>query len=188
LTDCTRPLDPLDCEALAAGDAPVFAADAASHAASCVSCGAAVACARSFLLEIEGDLSPAVSSPSPDLAARVIRIRPFSRRERRDWRLWTWPAAFSAAILAVGTGILAAPGLSVRDQAGLSLALLAPLAGLARAAGRFVAEAFSASPDGWRALSDAAGRSSTLGFAALLLLAPAGFALRRVLARSPRRS
>ncbi|HYK41099.1 MAG TPA: hypothetical protein VE007_01840 [Thermoanaerobaculia bacterium] len=184
MTDCPKRLDPIDCEALASGEAPVVAPDAAEHAASCPSCARLVAAAKDFLREIE---TGNMAGPGPDLAARVVRIRPFSRRERRDLRLWAGPAALSAAVFAAGIGVLAAPGISAGDQAGVTLAALAPAAALVRAASRAIAAGFSASPDSWSALSDAFSRQSTWGFAALLLLAPAGLALRRVLARSPRR-
>jgi len=192
VTECPRRLDPIDCEALASGEPPVVAADAASHAASCAACAGQVRAAADFLREIEagdtaGMADMALPGPVPDLAARVVRIRPFSRRERRDLRLWAGPAALSAGVFAVGVGILAAPGLSAGDQAGVTLAALAPAAALARAAVRAIADVFSISPAAWGALSEAFSRQSTLGFAALLLLAPAGLALRRVLARSPRR-
>lgn len=185
MTDCPRPLDPLDSEALASGDAPVVAGDAAAHAASCSSCGRAVSEARAFLAEIgEGSEPP---GGVPDLASRVVRIRPFSRRERRDARLWAGPVSLSAGLFAVGVGILAAPGLNARDQAGLSFALLAPVAGLFRAGWRLAAETLSAVPAGWSALGNAARLESALGLTALLLLIPAGYALTRVLARAPRR-
>ena len=103
MNDCPRPLDPIDCEALASGEPPLVASDAASHAASCPACAARVRAAADFLREIEaGD----VAGPGPglDLAARVIRIRPFSRRERRDVRLWAGPAALSAGSSPPGSG------------------------------------------------------------------------------------
>jgi hypothetical protein len=205
LNDCPRPLEPLDCEALACGEAPVSAGDATSHAAGCPSCGSAVDRARVFLAELEGTPgSPAGSSgalearlPAPasavsgirsaDLASRIIRLRPFSRRERRDLRLWAAPAGFAGILFAAGFGILAAPGFGAREQVGLAMAALAPLAGLSRAVLRALAEAAASAPSGWQALADAARRDAPLGFAALLLLAPAGFALRRVLARAGRR-
>lgn len=184
MTDCPKRLDPIDCEALASGELPVVRPDAASHAASCPSCALRVRAAADFLSEIEAG---APAGPAPDLAARVVRIRPFSRRERRSLRLWAGPAAFSGALFALGVGVLAAPGLSSGDQAGVALAALAPAAALARAAARAIGDAVSVSPAAWGALSDAFARQSTWGFAALLLLAPAGLALARVLARSPRR-
>ena len=184
MTDCPRRLDPVDSEALASGEPPVVAPDAAAHAASCPDCARQVAASRDFLREIEaGDMA----GPGPDLAARVVRIRPFSRRERRDIRLWAGPASFSAAVFLAGIGVLAAPGLSAGDQAGVTLAALAPAAALARAVGRAIAGGLAVAPEAWSALSEAFARQSAWGFAALLLLAPAGLALRRVLARSSRR-
>ena len=187
MNDCPRRLDPLDVEALASGEPPVVASDAALHAASCPSCGLQVRAAADFLREIEAPLPGGEPPARLDLAGRVVRIRPFSRRERRDVRLWAGPAAFAGVLFGAGLGALAVPTLSAGDQAGVTLAALASAAALARAAGRAVADVFSVSPDAWGALSDAFTRQSTWGFAALLLLAPAGLALRRVLARSPRR-
>jgi len=186
VNDCPRRLDPLDLEALASGEPPVVASDAAVHAASCPSCTLQVRAASDFLREIEAP-SGSDSGAVVDLAGRVVRIRPFSRRERRDVRLWAGPAALAGVLFGAGLGALAVPSLSAGDQAGITLAALASAAALARAAGRAVADVVSVSPDAWGALSDAVTRQSTWGFAALLLLAPAGFALRRVLARSPRR-
>jgi len=187
--DCTRPLDPLDAEALACGEAPLLAADAASHASSCTACSKAVEEARGLLSQLESldGAGEGPSGPGSDLAERVVRIRPFSRRERRDLRLWAGPAGFGVLLSAAGFAILAAPGLTVGDQAGLGLGALAPLAGLARAIFRALSEASAAAPAGWQALSDASRREVPLGFAALLLLAPVGFALRRVLARAASR-
>jgi hypothetical protein len=115
------------------------------------------------------------------LADRVIRIRPFSPRERRSVRLWAGPAAFGLALFGTGVGLLAAPGLATRDQAGIAVALLAPLAGLARALVRAAADAVASAPAGWEALAAAARGQAALGLGSLFLLAPAGFVLRRVL-------
>ena len=184
MNDCPRRLDLLDVEALASGEPPVVASDAALHAVSCPSCALQVRAATDFLREIETE-NLETPPAGIDLAGRVVRIRPFSRRERRDVRLWAGPAAFAGVLFGAGLGALAVPTLSAGDQAGITLAALASAAALARAAGRAVADVFSVSPDAWGALSDAFTRQSTWGFAALLLLAPAGLALRRVLARSP---
>jgi hypothetical protein len=190
VNDCPNPLDPLDCEALASGDEPVLrsAADASYHLAGCAQCAAAVRDAGALLASLEtasgAREGSAPAGLSPDFADRVIRIRPFSRRERRDPRLWAGPAGFGALLFAAGAGLLAAPGLAARDQAGLAVALLAPLAGLARAGFRAFADAAQAAPAGWQALADAARGQAVLGFAALLLIAPAGLALARVLARA----
>lgn len=187
MTECVRPLDPIDCEALAASDDPVFATDAAAHAAGCSLCAGEVEKARRLLGELEGSLDSASRPDLPDLAARVVRIRPFSRAELRRPALWAGPAALSGVLFAAGALIAGAPALSAREQAGLGLAAAAPLVGLFRAAWRALADGLAAAPAGWLALSDAARAESVVGVAALLLLAPAGFALTRVLARSRRR-
>ncbi len=97
------------------------------------------------------------------------------------------PIGFAGALFAAGFGILAAPGLGAREQAGLGLAALAPLLGLSRAILRALLETAGSAPLGWQALSEAARQDAPLGFAALLLLTPAGFALRHVLVRAGRR-
>ena len=226
MKDCAKPLDPLDCEALASGEVEVSAAafssfgptarsagsadfadpsgpaalslaDAAAHAAVCERCGEAVVRARMLLEELDGSLEapvftaragagPRSGSVPVDLAPRILRIRPFSRREKRDPRLWAGPAGFAGLLFAAGAALLAAPGIGTREQAGLTVAVLAPLAGLSRAIFRALADA-AGSPSAWQALSQAARQDAPLGFAALLLLAPAGFALRRVLVRAGRR-
>ena len=189
MNECRTPLDPIDSEALASGDEPVFrsAAEASTHLAACTSCAAGVERARTLLASLEA--APRGSSRQdgasavglPDLADRVIRIRPFSRRERRDVRLWAGPAAFGLAVFATGVGILAAPGIAARDQAGIAVALLAPLAGLARTLVRAAAETAASAPAAWEALAAAARGQAALGLGSVLLLAPAGFVLRRVL-------
>jgi hypothetical protein len=187
VNDCPRPLDPIDAEALASGEEPVLAADAGAHAASCAPCAATVGRAKTLLAQLEALAADRPSGPGPDLASRVIRIRPFSSRERRDLRLWAGPAGFGVLLVAAGFAALAAPGLTAADQAGLQLAALAPWNGLIRAALRALSDAASAAPAGWQALSDAARTQAPLGLVALLLLAPAGFALRRLLAATARR-
>jgi len=189
VNECRTPLDPIDSEALASGDEPVFrsAAEATAHVADCASCAAGVERARMLLASLEAQtLSSRPDRASgvglPDLADRVIRIRPFSRRERRSVRLWAGPAAFGLALFGTGVGLLAAPGLATRDQAGIAVALLAPLAGLARALVRAAADSVASAPAGWEALAAAARGQAALGLGSLLLLAPAGFVLRRVLA------
>jgi hypothetical protein len=184
---CPRPLDPIDAEALACGEEPVLAADAGVHAASCATCAAAVGRAETLLARLESLGVDRLSGPGPDLASRVIRIRPFSSRERRDVRLWAGPAGFGVLLFAAGFVALAAPGLTAGDQAGLQLAALAPLGGLFRAVLHALSDTASAAPAGWQALSDAARTEAPLGLVALLLLAPAGFGLRRLLAATARR-
>ena len=192
MNDCPRPLDPLDAEALAAGEEPVLVGDAAAHAPGCASCSAAVEDARSLLSRLEvlsrGDQRAfGPSAAGQDLASRVVRIRPFSSRERRDLRIWAPAAGGAVLVFSAGLALLAAPRLTAGDQAALGLSALAPLAGLARAVFRAFSDALTAAPASWEALSSAARLEAPLGVLALLLLAPAGFAFRRVLARSSRR-
>ncbi len=189
---CARPLDPLDAEAIASGSEPVFAEDAAEHARGCRSCSQAVSDAASLSREIDG-LGALGASESqapigvPDLAANVLRLRPFSRRERRDFALWRVPCSFAVALFASGLLLLILPGISAREQAGLAAAALAPLLALLRASARSLWELASACPAGLEALGHAMRREQTVGLACLLLLAPVLFGFRRVLARERRR-
>jgi hypothetical protein len=103
-------------------------------------------------------------------------------------RLWAGPAGFGALLFTTGVGVLAAPGLKAGDQASLAVALLAPLASLARAAVRAAADAVATGPAAWQALADATRGQVALGLLSLVFLAPAGYVLSRVLARSGRRA
>ncbi len=181
MSDCVRPLDPIDAEALAAGAEPPFAPDAAGHAAACAACGATVERAASLTRELEG--LPPDGSPWPDLAPRVIRLREFSRRERRTYALWNAPVLLAGALGVGGFALVLAPSLSGSDQAGLGAALMVPTLAFFRAVTRFVPELLRVAPTGLAALSDAFRAERGLGLAALLLLLPAGAGLRRVLAR-----
>ncbi len=188
MKSCPRPLDPLDTEAVASGETPLFAGDAATHAASCPDCGRAVAEASRLAGDLD-QLSEATSpdapseAPQADLAARVLRIRPFSRRERRRFALWRAPILLAAAVFAAGFLCLLAPGITAREQAGLGVAALAPLAAFLRALARSLTETAAASPRGLEALSAALRGHPVFGLAALLLLAPALAALKRTVAR-----
>jgi hypothetical protein len=188
---CARPLDSLDVEALASG-APVEPATR-EHARACSPCSQRVAAAAAFAGELDGlGGFPAPDSAAglddvPDLAGRVLRLRPFSRRERRDFALWKGPCLLTAALFVSGLIALALPGLSARDQAGLSAAALAPLAALVRAWARWMTEVAAASPAALQALGQALRGEQTVGFACLLLLAPVVWGLRRAFARERRR-
>jgi hypothetical protein len=190
---CTRPLDPLDAEAIASGSEPVFAGDAAEHARGCASCGLAVSGAASLSREIDGlgELRAgeplAISAGVADLAGSVLRLRPFSRRERRDFALWRGPCLFAAALFFSGLLVLILPGISAREQAGLAAAALAPLLALLRAGARSFSELASAWPAGLEALGQVMRGEQTLGLACLVLLAPVLFGFRRALARERRR-
>ena len=187
---CARPLDSLDVEALASG-APVEPA-AREHARACAPCSQRVAAAAAFAGELDGlggfpALDSAGLDPLPDFAGRVLRLRPFSHRERRDFALWRGPCLLAAALFFSGLIALALPGISARDQAGLSAAAFAPLAALVRAWARWMTEVAAASPAALQALGQALRGEQTVGFACLLLLAPVVWGLRRAFARERRR-
>lgn len=193
---CARPLDPLDAEALASGAPPVAAADAAEHSRACSSCSARVSAAAALAHELDslgglGGLSAEGPSPDPapfpDLAGRVLRLRPFSRRELRNLALWRRPCLLAAALFFSGLIVLALPGISARAQAGLAAAALAPAAALLRAAARWFLDLGAAFPAGLEALGQAMRREQTIGLACLLLLAPVVWVSRRAFARVPRR-
>jgi hypothetical protein len=186
-------LDPLDVEALASGTGPVQSGDAREHARACGSCSERVAAAAAFAGELDGLGGFSVEVPAeepetlPDLAGRVLRLRPFSRRERRDFALWRAPFLTAAALFFSGLIMLALPGISARDQAGLAAAALAPIAALARAGVRWLVDVTVALPTAFQAAGQALNGEQTLGFACLLLLAPVAWGLRRAFARERRR-
>ena len=182
---CPRPLDPIDAEALAAGADPVFASDAAAHAAECPSCRELVCSGRSLSAALEG-LSGDGEAIS-GLSARVGRLRAFSRRERRTYALWRAPLLLDLVLTFAGVALLALPVLTAADQISVGAAALAPLLGLARSAVRWAVESIRVAPAGLEALSEGLRQESALGLAALLLLVPAAMGLRRVLARIPGR-
>lgn len=186
MSPCARPLDPLDAEALASGADPVFAVDAADHARLCDSCAAAV----SEAARLDRDLDALARVPESaalakraDLAGRVTRIRPFSRRELTDFSIWRGASLFAIALFFSGVLLLLLPGVTAREQTGLAAAALAPAAALLRAAVRSLGELAAASPAGLDALSQALRGESALGLACLLLLGPAFWGFSRALVR-----
>ena len=194
---CARPLDPLDAEAIASGAPPVHAADAVEHARACASCSDRVSAAGALARELDdlGGLGglpaegpfPDPSAPFPDLAGRIVRLRPFSARELRDFGLWKGPCFLAAALFFSGLALLALPGFSARVQAGLAAAALAPAVALLRAAARWFLDLGAAFPAGLEALGQAMRREQAIGLACLLLLAPVVWASRRAFARVSRR-
>jgi len=181
---CDRPLDPIDAQAVAVGAEPLVSSDAAEHARACPACRARVEEASRLSGEIE-HLSFRASAP--DISDRVIRLRAFSRRERGDWSLWRGPTLVSGGAFIAGLVMLALPGLRAREQASLTFAAALPALALLRALGRSVLETLRAAPAGLEALSQTLQGREPLGVLCLLLLAPLGFSLRRVLARASRR-
>ena len=185
MTECFRPLDESDVDALATGGSP-GRADASSHAAACPRCGAAVVEARA-LADLLGD--PVAGGPPPAaLADRILRIRPFSRAERTSLSVWSAPLLLLGALSVSGLGLVAG-GFSggLADGAGAGAAAAAAVSGLVRALARRAAELAATAPTSLAALADVL-RPTAAGWAALLLLLPAGFGLRRLLApRAARR-
>jgi hypothetical protein len=173
---CARKIDPLDAEAVASGTEPVLAADAAAHAAACPECGAAVAEAG----RIGSELSALAVSMEPPtgFSSRILRLRPFSRRERLTVSLWAGPAAFSVGLFCAGLAMLGLPGVGA--------AALLPAAGILRSFGRWLVELRHIAPAALESLSEALRREQTLGLAAALLFVPLAFGLKRVLARARR--
>lgn len=185
MTPCQRPLDPIDAEAIAAGADPVFAADAARHAAGCPACGAKIDAARGLLEALDGLSGPAEALSG--LADRVTRLRAFSRRERRTYAFWNGPILLTAGLAGSGVALLALPTLTAAEQVSLGAAASAPLLGLGRSAVAWASELMALAPRGLEALSLGMRQDGTIGLAALLLLVPLGLALSRVLARVPGR-
>jgi hypothetical protein len=173
---CARRIDPLDAEAVASGTEPVLAADAAAHAAVCPECGAAVAEAG----RIGSELSALATSVEPPagFTSRILRIRPFSRRERLAVSLWAGPAAFSVGLFCAGLAMLGLPGVGI--------AAILPAVGVLRSFGLWLDELWHVAPVGLESLSAALRHEQTLGFAAALLFVPLAFGLKRVLARARR--
>ena len=193
MSPCARPLDPLDAEALASGAAPFCAPDAGDHVRGCLSCAARVSEAAALARALDELGAGPVGAPADragdgtDLAAGVVRIRPFSRRERRDPSLWRGAVSLAAALFFAGLLLLVLPAVTAREQAGLTVAALAPVAAVLRAAVRSLAEIAAASPAGLEALGLAVRRQAALGFACLFLLVPVFWGLTRALARQRRR-
>jgi hypothetical protein len=179
---CPRPIDPIDAEAIASGAEPVFDASASSHAAECPSCGERVRDARSLVSALEGLSGP--PQGLSELAARVTRLRTFSRQERRTYALWSAPVSLTVGLTVAGFALLALPGLTAREQASLGLAALAPALALARSAAQWLLDLVRLSPPALQALSDGLRGEGALGLTALLLLAPLGLGLNRILSRA----
>lgn len=188
MTECRRPLDPIDADALAAGAEPVHAADAAVHAAGCAACGARILAARGLLEALDGLPGPVEGvGLSGGLADRVTRLRAFSPRERRTYALWNAPVLLTAGLAGAGTALLTLPTLTAGEQVSVGVAASAPLLALARSAARWALDFLTLAPRGLEALSQGMRGEGTLGLVALALLVPVGLALSRVLLRAPGR-
>jgi hypothetical protein len=182
---CHRPLDPIDAEAVAAGADPIFASDAATHARECPSCQALIGAVRRISEALEGLEGP--PEPISGLAERVTRLRAFSRKERRTYALWNAPVLLGLGLSATGFALLALPALTATEQVSVGAAALTPILALIRSTGRWALDLARLAPNGLQALSEGMRHEGTLGLAALALLVPLSFGLKRVLARVPGR-
>ena len=182
MNECSRPLDPIDAEAVAAGAEPVFAADAAAHAAACADCGASVDRSRALTQALEELPGPAV--PLPDLADRVIRLRAFSARERRTYAIWRAPVLLSAALGAAGLALVVGPVLSAGEQAGLGAAAVAPVLAFLRSIARWGTDFVRVAPSGLDALAEAFSAERSIGLVSLLVLVPSVLGLTRIFAQA----
>jgi hypothetical protein len=181
---CLHPIDPIDAEALAAGAEPVLAPDAGVHVRQCPACQERVESAGLFSASLEG--ASADSGDSSDLADRIIRLRAFSRRERRDFALWRGSAGLAAGVFFAGVVLVALPALTGQEQAALSLAAASPLLALSRSFLLSLAAGAASAPAALDALAQSFRGQSSLGLFAMALLAPALFGLRWALARARR--
>ena len=184
MNDCQRPLDENEVEALASGS-PAGRSDAAAHAAVCPRCGAAVHAARALDALLEGS-EPAEAVEPAALADRVLRVRPFSRRERTSFAVWGAPLLLLSALTVSGLALVAGGVPAAGEGAGLGAAGVTAAAALARAGARWTADFVATAPAGLAGLSEIL-RGTAAGWSALLLLVPAAFGLRRALARAAAR-
>jgi len=184
VSSCPRPIDPIDAEALAAGAEPVLAPDAASHAAQCTSCRERVESAGRFAASLEESFP--WEGPLPDLAEQVIRVRAFSRRERRDFALWRGAAALAVGAFLAGLLLLTLPVLTGREQADLGLAGAAPLLALLHSVVRSITQGAGAAVPSLEVLAQSLRQQPVLGLSALALLAPVLLGLRWAVARARR--
>ncbi len=181
---CSNPIDPIDAEALAAGAEPVLAADAGVHVRECLVCQERVESAGQFALSLEEPVPD--RGPGPDLVERVLRLRAFSRREKRDFSLWRGAAALAVGLFFAGLLLATLPALTGREQADLGLAAAAPLLALLRSLARSLADGAGAAPAALDALAQSFRGQSSIGVTALALLAPVLLGLRWALARARR--
>jgi hypothetical protein len=182
---CDRPLDPIDVQAVALGAEPVARPDAAEHVRTCPDCAQLVEEASNLSVRIEAIAEPEVPA---GLSERILRLRAFSAREKRDLSIWRPSGLLFGGVLASGLLLLALPGLQAEEQVSLSLSAALPAVALVRALVGSAMETLRATPAGLEALSGVLGSSRSLwGPLCLALVAPLALALRRVLARAPRR-
>src|SRR5260370_1485383 len=117
-----------------AGAEPVLAREAGIQVGGCLACQERVESAGQFALSLEEPMPD--EGPGSDLVERILRLRAFSRREKRDFILWRGAAALAVGVFFAGLLLATLPILTGREQADLGLPaappLLAPFRSLAR--------------------------------------------------------
>jgi hypothetical protein len=178
--NCNRPLDPLDLEAIASGENPLVASDAAEHLEICGECARRLESFREI-----GHWLDALAQPDleADLAGCVERLRTFSRAERRDFRIWAGPAALFTGLVAASGMLLSMPILTSSEQVGILSALPRAIGLEWRSLVEWPVRALQALPGCVGAASQLAYSERKLAGAAILLLIPAGFAMTRLWVR-----
>lgn len=174
--NCTRPLEALDLEAIASGEEPLIAPDAAGHAGSCEECSrrlAAFQALGSWLADLPGPEVP------PTFAAGIERRRGFSPREKRSMAIWKGPAALFGALLGGSGAFLSMPVFGASEQAGL----LAAFALEWRSAAAWPLSLARALPGSVTALSELLLRDRAFAAFSILAMLPAGYAVSRLWAR-----
>lgn len=176
-----RCLDSLDLEALASGEAPLIAPDAAEHAAICAECGRRLEEFRSLGVWLSDPWPPERIAPA--FAEGVERLRGYSRREKRSLRVWAAPIVAFCGLLASSALALALPVLSSTEQIRLWAALGSSFGREARSLILWPRLLLRTLPAGVSALGEVARGQRVFSAAAILLLLPVGFATRWVLGR-----
>ena len=166
---CVKPLDPLDIEALAAGDEPPAGARARAHSEVCEDCARQIADFRALEVLLDSGRD-AITVPA-DFFPKIQRLRSFSPAERRRLSLWASPASLLVALVAGSAGVLSAGG------------ALLPAAGAEfRAAWDWPRAVVRAFPPAAAGISDLIAAQRGAAAAAVLLLLPFGLAASRLIA------
>ena len=174
---CDRPLDPLDLEALASGEPPLVASDAAAHAAGCPECARRLEIFRSLDAWLPASEPAALPAGFAD---SIARLRGFSRREKLSLRVWAVPLALMVALLGASVLVLSSPVVTSAEQGRLWASVLGAEGRSLLAWPGLLRRAL---PSALSALGDLARTERPFSAAAILLLLPVGFAAQRVLAR-----
>ncbi|MGH9441559.1 MAG: hypothetical protein ACRD16_04745 [Thermoanaerobaculia bacterium] len=174
---CEHPLDPLDLEALASGEAAPGSPEALTHAEECADCRRRLEAFREVGLWLA---EPPGTDAGPDLSSRIERLRGFTRREKRSAGLWWPPAALFFGFLAGSAALLSVPILSGPEQAGILSALPAALGLEWKTILALPSSVGRALPASVAAIADVLALERGYAAISILLLLPAGFSIGRL--------